>query len=68
MKLHRLRFMRVSVSETKNAEVLNGGSVMTRRRPRESGPYLPGSVVPLVVPIHKPEPFIQSTGHSLEAY
>jgi hypothetical protein len=47
VKLHRLRFTRVSVSETEDGEVLNASLFMTRTRSRESGHDVPGSVVPL---------------------
>ena len=53
----------VSVSETENVEVLNGALFMTRTRPTESADYVPERSFPLVVPIPKPEPFIESTGH-----
>jgi len=39
--------MRVSVCETENIEVLNGGVDEPRTRPRESGHCVPGGVVAL---------------------
>jgi len=71
VKLRRPRFTRVSGSETENFEVLIGRlfktqTVAARVRPLRSrtghSPWPPWAV-----PIPKPEPFIQSTGHTLEA-
>jgi len=66
VKLHRLR-SRVSVSETENVEVLNVALFMTQNAAASQAITFQDRSFPLVFPIPKPEPFIQSTGHSLEA-
>ena len=67
VKLQRPRFTRVSVSETENVEVLNVALFMTQNAAASQAITFQDRSFPLVFPIPKPEPFIQSTGHSLEA-
>ena len=45
LKIHRLRFARVSVSETENVEVLNGALFMTQNVADQSADCVPGAVV-----------------------
>ena len=47
VKLHRLRFMRVSVCETENIEVLNGALFMTQNAAASVRPLRSRTVVPL---------------------
>jgi hypothetical protein len=47
VKLHRPRFMRVSVCETENIEVLNGALFMTQNAAASVRPLRSRTVVPL---------------------
>jgi len=54
--------------ETENVEVLNGALFMTQNAAVASQAItFQNRLFPLVVPIPKPEPFTQSTGHILGA-
>jgi hypothetical protein len=63
VKLERPRFTSASVSQTENGDLF---MTLERGRARQAITFQDRSSR-LVVPIPKPEPFMQSTGHSLEA-